>query len=410
MRNFDVVIIGAGHAGAQAAIALRQLGFEGTVAMVGDEFHPPYERPPLSKEYFAGEKTFDRILIRPAAFWDDRDITMILGQRATHIDTVAKSVTLQGEQIGYGKLIWCAGGRPRKLTCVAGNAANVHGVRCREDIDAILASLEHVRHVTVIGGGYIGLEAAAVLTKLGKQVVLLEALDRVLARVAGEELSRFYEREHRAHGVDLRTQAKIDRLLVENDRATAVLMADGERIETDLVIVGIGIIPEVGPLIEAGAAGSNGVDVDQYCRTSLPDIYSVGDCAAHENRFAAGARIRLESVQNATDQAKVAVSDILGEPQPYDAVPWFWSNQYDLKLQTVGISSGHDQAIVRGDPVTRSFSIVYMRAGQIIALDCVNCVKDYVQGRALILSGTQVDPAQIADAAIPLKELAVSTQ
>ncbi|WCP14652.1 Chloroacetanilide N-alkylformylase, ferredoxin reductase component [Sphingobium sp. AntQ-1] len=408
MSYYDVLIVGAGHAGAQAGIALRQAGFEGSIAMIGDEKYPPYERPPLSKEYFAGDKTFDRILIRPATFWGERNIDMLLGKRVKNVDPVGKFVTAGDEEIGYGKLIWCTGGSPRMLTCNGADARNVHAVRRRDDVDAMMAKIDSITHVTIIGGGYIGLEAAAVLSKFGKTVVLLEALDRVLARVAGEDLSRFYEAEHRAHGVDLRTGARMDCIEVTDGKATAVLMQDGERIETDMVIVGIGIIPETGPLIAAGAAGGNGVDVDEFCRTSLDDIYAVGDCAAHANRFAGGAQMRLESVQNANDQAKVAVAHIMGKAEAYDAVPWFWSNQYDLKLQTVGLSTGFDQAILRGDPATRSFSVVYLKGGKVIALDCVNMVKDYVQGRAHVIGGAALDVAQLADASVPLKEVGLA--
>ena len=408
MSLYDVLIVGAGHAGAQAAISLRQSGFEGSIGMIGDEKDPPYERPPLSKEYFAGDKPFERILIRPAAFWKERNIDMLLGKRVKSVDPAGKFVTVGGEEIGYDKLIWCTGGSPRMLTCNGAEADNVHAVRRRADVDAMMAKMDSVRHVTIIGGGYIGLEAAAVLTKFGKTVVLLEALDRVLARVAGEPLSRFYEAEHRAHGVDLRTGARMDCIKVADGKATAVLMADGERIETDMVIVGIGIVPETGPLIAAGAVGGNGVDVDEYCRTSLPDIYAIGDCAAHANRFAGGATMRLESVQNANDQAKTAVSHIVGKGEPYNAVPWFWSNQYDLKLQTVGLSTGFDDVVVRGDPDSRSFSVVYLKGGKVIALDCVNAVKDYVQGRAHVLSGAALDKEQLADPTIPLKEVGLA--
>lgn len=408
MSYYDVLIVGAGHAGAQAAISLRQAGFEGSVAMLGDEKYPPYERPPLSKEYFAGDKSFDRILIRPAAFWDERKIDMLLGKRVKSIDPEGKFVAVGDTEIGYGKLIWCTGGSPRMLTCNGADADNVHAVRRRDDVDAMMAKIDSINHVTIIGGGYIGLEAAAVLSKFGKKVVLLEALDRVLARVAGEDLSRFYESEHRAHGVDLRTSTKMDCIEVVDGKATAVLLEDGERIATDMVIVGIGIIPETGPLITAGAAGGNGVDVDEYCRTSLPDIYAVGDCASHANRFAGGAQMRVESVQNANDQAKTAVAHILGKEEPYDAVPWFWSNQYDLKLQTVGISTGFDQTIMRGDPAARSFSILYLKGGKLIAIDAVNMVKDYVQGRAHVLSGALLDQAQLADTGVPLKEVGLA--
>jgi 3-phenylpropionate/trans-cinnamate dioxygenase ferredoxin reductase subunit len=406
MSHYDVLIVGAGHAGAQAGISLRQLGFEGSVAMVGDEREPPYERPPLSKEYLAGDKSFERILIRPLSFWQERNIDMLLGKRVTRVDAAGKFVTLADDsEISYGKLIWAAGGSPRLLTCPGSDASGIHAVRRRDDVDAIMARLPEVQTVAVIGGGYIGLEAAAVLSKFGKKVVLLEALDRVLARVAGEELSRFYEAEHRAHGVDLRLGAMVGCIEATEGKATAVLLADGERIAADMVIVGIGIIPDTGPLIAAGAAGGNGVDVDGFCRTSLPDVYAVGDCASHANGFARGAQLRLESVQNANDQAKVAVQHILGQETEYDAVPWFWSNQYDLKLQTVGLSMGFDQTIVRGDPATRSFSVLYLKAGKLIALDCVNMVKDYVQGRAHVISGAVLDQAQLADASRPLKEV-----
>lgn len=406
MTSHDVLIVGTGHGGAQAAILLRQAGFEGSIAMIGDESEPPYERPPLSKEYMAGDKPFERILIRPAQFWADRNVDMLLGKRVTRVDPVAKTVSVSDDEtIGYGKLIWAAGGSPRLLTCPGADADGIFSIRRRDDVDAIMARLPDVQHVAVIGGGYIGLEAAAVLTKLGKKVTLLEALPRVLARVAGEELSRFYEAEHRAHGVDLRTGAMVESIESKDGKASAVILSDKTRIAADLVIVGIGIVPETAPLISAGASGGNGVDVDDYCRTSLPDVYAIGDCAAHANIYARGAQIRLESVQNANDQARVAVMHIMGEPMEYDSVPWFWSNQYDLRLQTVGLSTGHDQTIVRGDPANRSFSVLYLLGGKLIAVDAVNAVKDYVQAKAHILSGAVLDQAQLADASKPLKEV-----
>ena len=409
MSSYDVLIVGAGHAGAQAALLLRQMKFEGSVALLGDERELPYERPPLSKEYMAGEKPFERILIRPENFWTERNVDMLLGKRVAKVDPQAHKVVLSDDsEIGYGKLIWATGGTPRMLSCPGSDAQRVFAVRRRDDVDAIRKILPDVGHVAVIGGGYIGLEAAAVLTKLGKKVTVLEALDRVLARVAGEPLSRFYEEDHRAHGIDLRTGAMVEALEKTDGTVSAVLLANGDRIAADMVIVGIGIIPETAPLLAAGASGGNGVDVDAFCRTSLPDVYAVGDCAAHANKYAGGAQIRLESVQNANDQAKVAVSDIMGQPVEYDAVPWFWSNQYDLRLQTVGLSGGHDKVIVRGTPADRSFSVVYLKHGKVIALDCVNAVKDYVQGRAHVLSGAVLDQAQLADASIPLKEVGLA--
>ena len=406
LSRYDVLIVGAGHGGAQAAIALRQLGFAGSVGLVGAEPELPYERPPLSKDYLAGEKEFERLLIRPATFWEERKIEMRLGHRVASVDPAGQTVPLSdGDQLGYGAMIWATGGAPRRLNCDGGDLAGLHTVRDRADVDRMLAELPNVEKVVVIGGGYIGLEAAAVLTKLGRQVVLLEALDRVLARVAGEPVSRFYEAEHRARGVDVRTNVAVDCILGENGAVTGVRLAGGEIIAAHMVVVGIGIVAAVEPLLAAGAAGGNGVDVDEFCRTTLPDIYAIGDCAAHENRFAGGARIRVESVQNANDQATTAAKAIIGAPEPYAAIPWFWSNQYDLKLQTVGLSIGHDEVVVRGDPAARSFSAIYLQQGRVIALDCVNAVKDYVQGRKLVQEGAAPDRARLADASLPLKGL-----
>lgn len=406
MSGADVVIVGAGHAGAQAAIALRQNGFTGSVTMLGREPEPPYERPPLSKEYFAREKTFERLYIRPPQFWGEKDIDLRLGVEVTAVDPVGKSLTLSdGSTFSYGKLIWATGGDPRKLSCKGADLAGVHAVRTRADCDQLMGEIDGgVKNIAVIGGGYIGLEAAAVLTKLGCKVTLLEALPRVLARVAGPELSAFYEKEHRDHGVDLRTGVGVESLEGEG-RVTGVKLADGTVIPASAVIVGIGIVPAVAPLIAAGAAGGNGIDVDEYCRTSLPDVYAVGDCAAFACDFADGTVMRVESVQNANDQATCVAKAICGDEKPYHAFPWFWSNQYDLRLQTAGLSVGYDQAVLRGDPATRSFSVVYLKAGRMIALDCVNMTKDYVQGRKLVETGVSPDVAQLADASVPLKEL-----
>jgi len=407
MDQADVLIVGGGHGGAQAALALRQHGFDGSILLVGREPEPPYERPPLSKEYLAGDKPFERLLLRPGQVWADKRIEMRLGRSVIALDPAAKTGTLDdGATIAYRHLIWAAGGDPRRLPGENPNLAGVHTVRTRADVDLMIAEIDAgAKRAVVIGGGYIGLEAAAVLTKLGLSVTLLEALPRVLARVAGEELSTFYEAEHRAHGVDLRTRVTVA-AIEGQDTVSSVRLADGDVVPADMVIVGIGIVPAAGPLLAAGAAGGNGVDVDELCRTSLPDVYAIGDCAAHASAFADGAVIRLESVQNANDMATTAARAICGDPQPYRATPWFWSNQYDLKLQTVGLSAGHDATVVRGDPAARSFSVIYLKGGKVIALDCVNAVKDYAQGRKLVENRSAPDPAQLADTAIPLKELA----
>ncbi|HWU02710.1 MAG TPA: FAD-dependent oxidoreductase [Novosphingobium sp.] len=406
MTRSDIIIVGGGHAGAQCAIALRQNGFAGTVTIVGRESEPPYERPPLSKEYFAREKSFDRLYIRPPAFWAEKEVHLLLGREVVKVDPVAKIVSLSdGEEMGYGTLVWAAGGDPRRLSCEGADLAGVHGVRTRADCDQLMGEIDGgVRRVAVVGGGYIGLEAAAVLTKMGCAVTLLEAAPRVLARVAGPDLSAFYEAEHRAHGVDLRTGVTVSRLLGEG-RVSGVELGDGSVVPADAVIVGIGIVPAVAPLIAAGAAGANGVDIDEFCRTSLPDIYAVGDCAAFACDFADGAVMRVESVQNANDQATCVAKAICGEAKPYHAFPWFWSNQYDLRLQTAGLSLGHDASVLRGDVSARSFSVVYLKGGRVIALDCVNSVKDYVQGRKLVEAGASPDIAALADTTRPLKEL-----
>jgi 3-phenylpropionate/trans-cinnamate dioxygenase ferredoxin reductase subunit len=395
----DVVIVGAGHAGAQVAGLLRQAGFAGSIALIGEERELPYERPPLSKDYLAGGKSFEHFLLRPASFWNEKHIELLLGERVTKVEADAhRATTARGEVIDYGSLIWAAGGAPRRLSCQGHDLAGVHCVRNRADVDRMIAELPATRRVLVIGGGYIGLEAAAVLSTLGKSVTVLEAQDRVLARVAGEPLSRFYEAEHRSHGVDVRLGVTVDHLVGEGDKVTGVALQDGSVLPADMVIVGIGIVPAVQPLVEAGLPEGNGVLVDEHCRTGLPDVFAIGDCAAHLNRYCASdGPIRLESVQNANDQARVVAKALVGQQEAYDAVPWFWSDQYDLKLQTIGLSTGYDQTVVRGDPASRSFSVVYLRQGRVLALDCVNLVRDYVQGKALVKAGARPDLQALAD-------------
>ncbi len=406
-QHADVVIVGTGHGGAQAAIALRQHGHEGSILMIGRDDAPPYERPPLSKEYLAGDKGFERIMIRPEKFWADKDIALRLGAAVTAIDPVRHAVTLSdGGQVTYRKLIWSGGGDPRRLPVPGAVLPGVFYVRDKADADAMMQALEGgAKRAVVIGGGYIGLEAAAVLRKLGCEVVLIEMLDRLLARVAGEELSAFYADEHRRQGVDVRLSTGVHSVL-GGDKVTGVRLDSGEEVACDMVVVGIGIVPAVAPLIAAGAAGSNGVDVDFCCRTTLDDIYAIGDCAAHANDFADGAVIRLESVQNAHDMANTVAKAIMGEKEPYHALPWFWSNQYDLKLQTAGLSLGFDATVLRGDPATRKFTVVYLKDGKPIAFDCVGTMKDYVQARKLLESGVgKIDPALLADPEVALKDL-----
>ena len=406
MACFDVLIVGAGHAGAQAAIALRQRQYLGTIGLLSDELDPPYERPPLSKDYMAGGKTFERLLIRPTSFWPERGVDLRLGRRVVRVDARAREVTTaDGESIGYGSLIWAAGGRARRLTCTGHDLTGVHSIRSRVDVDALVTELPATRRVCVVGGGYIGLEAAAVLVKAGKQVTVIEALDRVLARVAGAFLSRAFEAEHRAQGVDLRLQTSVVCVEEADGHATGVRLSTGETIPCEMVIVGIGIAPSVEPLLEAGAQGGNGVEVDGLCRTSLIGVYAIGDCAAHANIFAGGAMLRLESVQNANDMAVTVAKAVTGLEESYQAVPWFWSHQYSLRLQTVGLPNGFDLEVVRGDHSSGSFSVVYTKAGRVVALDCVNSARDYVQGRALVRSRAKVAAERLSDITLNLKDL-----
>jgi 3-phenylpropionate/trans-cinnamate dioxygenase ferredoxin reductase subunit len=412
MQHYDVIIVGAGHAGAQVAALLRQYKFAGSIALLGEEHEHPYERPPLSKDYLSGLKEFERLLIRPIDFWTQHAIELQLGQRVVEVDPRAHRVkTAAGDEFSYGKLVWAAGGSPRRLTCAGHDLPGVHAVRTRADVDRMMTELDHVQEVVVIGGGYIGLEAASVLTKLGKAVTVVEAQERVLARVAGEALSRFFEAEHRSHGVDIRLGAAVEQLHGSEWRVSGVGLRDGTILPAEMVVVGIGIVPEVGPLLAAGLEDANGVAVDEFCKTGLPDVFAVGDCASHRNPYSVGtAPIRLESVQNANDQAKVVAQYITGQAQSYDAVPWFWSDQFDVRLQTVGLSAGHDQVVLRGDPASRSFSVVYLKDSHVIALDCVNQMRDYVQGKALVKGRLQPDLTALADVNTPLKSLAATLQ
>lgn len=407
--HYDVLIVGGGHGGAQAAISLRQGGVAGSIAIITEEACLPYERPPLSKDFLAGDVPFEKILLRKQDFWSAKDIELLLNQRVVAVDVEHRSVrTRGGSEFEYGKMIWAAGGRARRLSCEGGNLAGVHSIRNRQDVEALKGELPSSSTICIVGGGYIGLEAAAVLVKLGKRVVLLEAMDRILARVAGEGLSAFYQAEHRSQGVEIMLGATVGAIEGEGGRVRGVRLGTGEVIGADAVIVGIGIEPEVEPLLSVGAEGGNGVKVDANCSTSLPNIFAIGDCALHRNGFADCAWIRLESVQNASDMAQAVAATILGSPTPYSAVPWFWSNQYDLKLQTVGLSIGHDRAVLRGNPEMRSFSVIYLRNGRVIAIDCVNAVRDYVQGRALVAAGTTIAPDLLGDSSIPLKEMQAS--
>ncbi|MDE1145104.1 MAG: FAD-dependent oxidoreductase [Azospirillaceae bacterium] len=407
MAPADVLIVGAGQAGAQTALSLRLGGHAGSILMVGDEPDAPYERPPLSKDYLAGERDAARLYLRPAGFWAERNIALQTHAHVVSIDATAHTATLEtGETIAYRALVWAAGGHPRPLPLPGATLAGVHMLRTRADADRLRAELADAIRVCVIGGGYIGLEAAAVLAKAGRPVTVLEVQDRVLARMSAEPISRHIEAQHRAHGVDVRTGVTITAVEGREGRVMGVALGDGTLVPADIVIAGIGLLPNQAVLTAAGAECGNGVLVDEFCRTSLPDIYAIGDCANHPNAYAGGMRVRLESVQNAIDQAKTVASVLLGTPQPYRALPWFWSNQYDLKLQTVGLNHGYDDTVLRGDPATGSFSLIYLRAGRVVALDTINALRDFNAGKKLVELGACPDRAALADLTVPLKSLA----
>jgi 3-phenylpropionate/trans-cinnamate dioxygenase ferredoxin reductase component len=406
MDIVDILIAGAGQAGAQTAIALRQAGFAGSVLIVGEESDLPYERPPLSKAYLAGGMSPERLALRKESFWSERLISLLLDRRITAIAPEEHIATLSdGRLVRYGSLVWAAGGTPRGLTCPGGSLPGTHVVRTRAQVDRLRNEANAASRIVIIGGGYIGLETAAMFAKQGKQVSVIEAMPRLLARVAGDEISRFYLEQHRHHGVDVRLGLSVE--AIDGDtRVRRVRLGDGAALDADVVVAGIGLIPNIDPLIAAGAAYSNGVNTDHFCRTSLPDVFAIGDCANQHNRFADEQRVRIESVQNAVDQGAHVAAMLTGASHRYDALPWFWSNQYDLKLQTAGLSAGHDLAVTRGDPGSASFSVVYLRAGRVIAIDSVNRMQDFTQGKSIVAAGARIAPDMLADIGRSLKDLA----
>lgn len=400
----NIVIIGGGQAGGTCAMELRKKGFEGSITIVSEENHIPYKRPPLSKTYFSGDTGLDGLYVMKAEKLEAANINCRLGTVVEAIDRDAQLVKIAGgESLPYDRLVIATGSRPRPLPLEGADKPNVFLFRGIDDVDAIRAQCAEGKKVVIIGGGFIGLEVAAVAVKQGMQTTVIEGMDRVLARVTAEPTSMFYEKEHRAAGVDLRTGVGVS-ALEGADNITHVVMADGSKIETDIVIIGIGILPNVELAADAGLDVDNGITVDAYCRTTDENIYSAGDCANHHNPFY-DTRLRLESVQNAMDQARVIAANIMGEEVVYDAQPWFWSDQYDLKLQMVGISTGFDNAVVRGNPDDRSFAVCYLKDGQLIAMDAISRPKDFMMAKKLIAARITPDPTKLADESVELKSL-----
>ncbi|MDG2242254.1 MAG: FAD-dependent oxidoreductase [Rhodospirillaceae bacterium] len=398
-----VVIVGAGEAGGQTAISLRQGGYDGPITVIGEEPYIPYERPALSKQFLAGDLEMDRLYLRAENFYDERDITLLLGERVDSISP-GRSVSISdGDVILARSIVLATGGRVRQLPVSGAELRGVHYLRTIDDVLSFRDMLKPNTKLAIVGGGYIGLEVAAVANKIGCAVTVLEMTARVLNRVAAPVVSEFYTRVHREAGVDIRTDVTVSGF--EGDESVKqVTCSDGSKFDADVVIIGIGIIPNVELADAAGLAVENGITVDSMTQTSAGNVYAVGDCTNHPNDLI-GRRLRLESVQNALSQGKTAANAILGKAAPYAEIPWFWSDQYDIKLQMVGINDPGDDIIVRGDPETRSFSVCYMRDGVLVALNAMNRSKDFLHAKKAIAAKMAPDPVQLADPETPIRDL-----
>lgn len=407
----QVIIVGAGHAAGELATSLRNHGWEGGIIMIGDEPHIPYQRPPLSKGYLSGEIQTEALYLKPRSTYDEAGIELLLGVSVQNIDCAAKRVTLSdGRVLDYSKLALTTGGRPRRLQVKGADLAekteNFHYLRTIADVKRIHSQMKPGLRLVIVGGGYVGLEVAAVATKIGMHVTVLETAPRVLARVTAPEISAFYERVHREAGVTIHTGVEVQALEVDNsqDAVTAVLCSGGFRVEADVVIAGIGLIPNTELAQAAGLAVDNGIEVDEYACTADESIVAAGDCTSHPNAKL-GRRLRLESVPNAVEQARTAAASICGKQEAYNAVPWFWSDQYDLKLKMVGLSAGFDQLVVRGSTKTRSFSAFYMKEGVMIAADTVSRPAEFMIAKRLISDRVPLSAELLADERLNLKEL-----
>lgn len=399
------IIIGASHAAAQLVSSLRQEGWEGKISLIGDEPNLPYHRPPLSKAFFVGEKSEDELLIRAADFYEKNKVDLLLGSRVTKIDRDAKQITLEdGAEISYTKLALTTGARVRKIPFTGSELAGVFYMRDLNDVKQTHKFTAPGKSAVIIGGGYIGLETAASLRKIGMKVTVIEAMSRVLQRVTAPEVSAFYTRVHTEEGVDIRTEAGVDAIVGEK-HVEGVRLADGTTVPADLVIIGVGVIPNIELAEAADITIDNGIAVNEFATTNDPDIVAAGDCTNHYNPIY-DRKLRLESVQNATDQAKIAAKSICGKPEAYNALPWFWSDQYDLKLQIAGLSQGFDQVIIRGDSEQgRSFAAFYFSEGRFIAVDAINRPKEFMMSKRALTSGQIADPLKLADESIEIKDV-----
>jgi 3-phenylpropionate/trans-cinnamate dioxygenase ferredoxin reductase subunit len=400
----SAVIIGGSHAAVQLVISLRQNGWEGQITVVSEEPHMPYHRPPLSKAYLAGDSSEEQLALRAPAAYEKLDVNFMLGVSVKRIDTQAYKLELDNNQtLPFSKLALCTGARARPLPIPGADLQGVHYLRTMDDVGGIQQSAASAKTAVIIGGGYIGLETAASLRKLGIAVTILETESRLLKRVASETTSEFYLRLHQQHGTDIRCNTMAT--AIEGDAAvTGVVCGDGNKISADMVIIGIGVIPNTELACDAGLDVDNGVLVNEFAQTSHRDIVAAGDCTNHPNPMLK-TRLRLESVPNATEQAKAAAASICGIEKQYAELPWFWSDQYDVKLQIAGMNQGYTDAVIRGDSGSSSFSVFYLKDNLILAADCINCPKDFMLAKKLIMQGKPTEAAALADETTELKTL-----
>ncbi|MBR9837117.1 MAG: NAD(P)/FAD-dependent oxidoreductase [Rhodobacteraceae bacterium] len=397
----DVVVIGGGQAGASLVARLRAKGFEGGITLIGAEPVPPYQRPPLSKAYLLGEMEEERLFLRPRAYYDEQNIELVLNAPVTAVDTVGKTLIADGRKIAWDDLVFCTGSTPRRLpAAIGGDLDGVYAVRGIADVDAMKPRFTEGASVLIVGGGYIGLEAAAVASKLGLKVTLVEMAERILQRVAAPETADYFRALHSRHGVDIREGVGLGGLTGRDGKVTGAELTDGSTLAVDFVIAGVGIVPEIELAESAGIEIENGIRTDSTGRTSAPCVWAAGDCASFPHR---GAQLRLESVGNAIDQAEAVADNIMGAGRAYEAKPWFWSDQYDIKLQIAGLNTGYDRVVVRrsGEAVSHW----YYAGGTLLALDAMNDPRAYMVGKRLIEAGKSADPEAVADPATELKTL-----
>ena len=402
MRH-GVIIIGASHAAAQTCVSLRQGGFDGDITVVGDETVLPYHRPPLSKDFLSGQKAVDDILIRPAESYLDANIDLKLGVRINQIDRANKTVhTDDGDVLSYDKLVLTTGARVRRLPVPGEDLETVFYLRDATDVLAIKAKAERSKRAVIIGGGYIGLETAASLRKQGLGITVLEAMPRILQRVTAPVMSEFYKRVHQEEGVDIRENVRASAIEQDEGQLNVVTSCE-QNFTADMVIIGIGVIPNTELASAAGLSVGNGIEVNEFCQTSDPDIYAAGDVTWHYNAIY-DTHLRLESVPNATEQGKTVSSHINDQAKPYHSLPWFWSDQFDLKLQIAGLSTGYDQVVIRGDNETgRSFAAYYFKNERFIAVDAVNAPRDFMFGKQTLSKGRTLNAKLLSDSNVDLK-------